>query len=229
MEEAEIDPYPVKELTTRFGIGRTALYDRLKALGVMPTKQGSKAFVSKEQLQRLDALDEHMKDGGAIADFERATLLSGEYGEQDGQAYPVNSTPSPSELSRSQAGGVLNFLRMDVQTVVIVVREGVVNPFIKGLKEVLLAVFPAPLSRVERGLRLSHLRELEEAYEKRWLLSTSELADLLGLSATTVRAYGEQFEQAGFTFTRSEVGTRARGEVAWQVDKLKLMDTTGLD
>ena len=218
MTETEIDPYPVSELTTRFGIGRTALYDRLKALGVVPTKQGSKAFVSKEQLQRLDALDEHLKDGGAIADFERAPLLSGEYGEQNEQAYPVNPKLPSGKLSRSETGGPLAFFNLDVQAALVLV----VDRLNSGMKEALLAVFPSPLSRTERGLRLSHLRELEEAYEKGWLLSTSELADLLGLAAKTVRGYGTQFEQAGFTFTRSEVGSRARGEAAWQVGKLNL-------
>lgn len=35
--ETEIDPYPVRELTTRFGVGRTALYSSMKALNVEPT------------------------------------------------------------------------------------------------------------------------------------------------------------------------------------------------
>ncbi len=46
MVETEIDPYPVSELTTRFGIGRTALYARLNALTIVPTKQGGKAFLT---------------------------------------------------------------------------------------------------------------------------------------------------------------------------------------
>jgi len=220
MVTVELDPYPVSELTTRFRIGRTALYDRMKALSILPIKQGNKAFVSKAQLQRLDDLDAHLKEGGALGDFEPVLTPAGAYGEPDEQAYLVSPNALPGKLSRSQDNGVFDFRRLDVRTVVVVVREGVVNPLISGLKETLLVVFPAPLSRVERGLRLSHLRELEEAYEKGWLLSTAELADLLGLSVKTVRGYGEQFEQAGFSFTRSHATTRSRGEVAWQVGKL---------
>ncbi len=231
MVETEIDPYPVSELTTQFGIGRTALYARMNSLTITPTKQGGKAFVSLRQLQRLDALNEHLKKGGALADFERVHRPDGESGEQ---ADPVLSDATPSRLDRSEASGALGFLRMDVQSAAELVATLVVNPLVGGLKEALLTVFPAPLSRVERGLRLSHLRELEEAYYKGWLLSTSELADLLGLTATTVRSYGEQFEQAGFTFTRTPA-TRARGELAWKVGKMKLveatndLDTTNLD
>ena len=52
---------------------------------------------------------------------------------------------------------------------------------------------------------LASLRGLEEAYRNQWLLSTSE-AQLLKVSPKTVRGYGEQFEDAGFVFTRA--GTR---------------------
>ncbi len=222
MVETEIDPYPVSELTTRFGIGRTALYSRMNALTIVPIKQGSKAFVSLQQLQRLDALNEHLKNGGGLTDFERVHRQGD---EQEEQANPMLSDAIPTELSRREAGGALDFLRMDVQSAAELVAALVVNPLVGGIKEALLTVFPAPLSRVERGLRLSHLRELEEAYEKGWLLSTSELADLLGLTATTVRSYGSQFEQAGFILTRAQA-TRARGELAWKVGKMKLVEAT---
>ena len=47
---------------------------------------------------------------------------------------------------------------------------------------------------------LAHLEALERAYEKGWLLSTSELAQLLKLSPKTIRRYGDSFSEAGFTF-----------------------------
>jgi hypothetical protein len=64
---------------------------------------------------------------------------------------------------------------------------------------------------------LAHLEALERAYEKDWLLSTSELAQLLKLSPQTIIRYGNSFNEAGFTFTKA--GTRARQETAWKVDK----------
>ena len=224
MTNTEIDPYPVSQLTTRFGIGRTALYDRINALNIVPTKQGSKSFVTKEQLHRLDELDEHLKEGGAIADFERVPHSSGLSGEQGEQDYSNSSKSFPGKLSNSEGNGILHFLNMDIPSLAVVAREVLIDPLINGIKDVLRSVFPAPLSRTERGLRLSHLRELEDSYEKGWLLSTSELADLLGLTVNTVRSYGEEFEQAGFTFTRSQVTTRSRGQIAWQVGKMKKMN-----
>lgn len=72
------------------------------------------------------------------------------------------------------------------------------------------------------GNRLSYLRELEEAYENGWLLSTSELADLLGLSPKTLAKYGREFHDAGFIFTRA--GNRKRGEIAWAISKVDDLD-----
>lgn len=64
---------------------------------------------------------------------------------------------------------------------------------------------------------LAHLEALERAYEKGWLLSTSELGQLLKLSPKTLRRYGDSFSEAGFIFTKA--GTRARQETAWRVSK----------
>lgn len=64
---------------------------------------------------------------------------------------------------------------------------------------------------------LASLRGFVEANRNTWLLSTSELAQLLKVSPRTVRGYGERFSDAGFVFTRA--GTRKRGEVAREISK----------
>ncbi|MGL5832372.1 MAG: hypothetical protein ACRC1Z_03965 [Waterburya sp.] len=65
--------------------------------------------------------------------------------------------------------------------------------------------------------RLTYLEELESAYQNGWLLSTSEVSDLLGLTSKTIASYGQEFSDAGFLFTRA--GTRKGGEIAWSIDK----------
>ena len=225
---SEIDPYPVSALTERFGIGRTALYDRLNALGIVPVKQGNKSYISKAQLQQLDALDAHLKNKGSLSDFASRSSPAQAQPEPDefsesGSLSPFTEPTEPTAPSLSidfsnaiaqpKLVGFLNFLNRDVQSTA----ELFANLVLTGLKDTLLVVFPTPLSRTERGLRLSHLCDLESAYQNVWLLSTSELSDLLGLSANTIRGYGEQFEEAGFTFTRA--GYRAHREIAWKVGK----------
>lgn len=83
----------------------------------------------------------------------------------------------------------------------------------------LVAVVETIIKRLlpNTGSRLSYLRELEEACGNGWLLSTSEVADLLGLSPKTIAGYGEEFEDGGFVFSRA--GIRKGGEIAWAIDK----------
>ena len=187
----EIDRFPVSDLRDRYRIGRTALYKRMNKLAIKPVKQGTKSYLSGEQLQRMDELELHLKSGGGLADFAKPVQQT--FTEQTEQLQKSNIQPKSPPQS-SAMGAVI---------------EGIVQ-------SVFTCIAPQP---AQAGMRLAHLRELEEAYDKNWILSTSELADLLGLSATTVRRYGDQFEEAGFLFTRA--GTRSRGEVAWKVDKPK--------
>jgi hypothetical protein len=63
----------------------------------------------------------------------------------------------------------------------------------------------------------AYFEVLERAYQNGWLLSTSEVADLLDLLPSNIRQYGDSFSEAGFIFTRA--GYRTGGEVAWRVSK----------
>lgn len=86
----------------------------------------------------------------------------------------------------------------------------------------LVAMVSSIVQRLLPHNPLDYLQALESAYEKGWLLSTSELADLLKLSPKTIASYGLSFEDAGFVFTRC--GKRKRGEIAWLVEKAEELD-----
>lgn len=64
---------------------------------------------------------------------------------------------------------------------------------------------------------LAYFERLEQAAHNGWLLRTTEVAELLKLSATEIQQYGDSFSEAGFTFTRA--GYRSGGELAWKVSK----------
>lgn len=72
--KTEIDRIPVGQLIDKYKIKKSALYDRLYASGIKPERTRLGSFVSADQLDILDKLDEHLKNGGALADF--AGLLS---------------------------------------------------------------------------------------------------------------------------------------------------------
>lgn len=70
---------PVSQLQERYNIKRSALYNRLSALELQPTKVGRRAFVTPADVVRLDALGDHIEAGGTIHDFteQPATLETG--------------------------------------------------------------------------------------------------------------------------------------------------------
>lgn len=190
----EIDRVPLSGLPSRYGIARSALYTRLKDLQIEPNKEGKKAYITTEQLQLLDDLHEHIGQGGTTNEF-----LKQKASTRTGQSRTEGRTEG-SELTVQDSPGQITL-----------------PP--SGLVAVVEAIVKRVLPRT--GSRLSYLRELEEAYEKGWLLSTSELADLLGLSPKTIAAYGSEFHDAGFVFTRA--GTRRGGEIAWSINKSSLL------
>ena len=188
-----VDLIPLSQLPSRYGIARSNLYNRLKDLKIEPIKQGRKAFVNEKELKLLDELHAHLSQGGVTSDFIKQQhnqfhqLVTDSNSEVE-QSLPV-SVPSQSEPT------------INLQpTALISVVEAVVKRFIPSSNS-----------------RLTYLRELEEAYQHGWLLSTSEVANLLGLAQKTITSYGQEFSDAGFVFTR--VGMRKRGEIAWAIDK----------
>jgi predicted DNA-binding transcriptional regulator AlpA len=183
----EIDLIPLAQLPSRYGIARSNVYNRLKDLKIETTKQGKKAFVTAAQLELLDRLHLHLERGGITSDFLK------QQGTIDRLA-TINNTVTTLSISREEPTIVLQ-----------------PSVLVNALEAVIKRLIPTSKSR------LSYLRDLEEAYQNGWLLSTSEVAELLGLSQKTITGYGEEFTDAGFLFAR--VGTRKGGEIAWSIDK----------
>lgn len=188
----EVDLIPLSQLPSRYGIARSNLYNRLKDLKIESVKQGRKAFVTSAQLQLLDGLHAHLEGGGTTNEFL----------QQIGSNAHLVNTPT-AEPSVYNSMGTPNYS----------------EPTISLQPSVLVSAIEAVVKRLipTNPSRLNYLRDLEEAYEKGWLLSTKEVADLLGLNQKTITNYGIEFTDAGFIFAR--VGTRKGGEIAWSIDK----------
>ena len=61
--------------------------------------------------------------------------------------------------------------------------------------------------------------DLENAAQKNWILSTSDIIYLLDISPGELKRLGDRFQDAGFIFTR--IGYRRDGQEAWRVTKPK--------
>lgn len=189
-----IDLIPLSQLPSRYGIARSNLYTRLKDLKIESVKQGRKAFVTATSLELLDGLHAHLEQGGTTSEFIKKLQ---EYNNQIISIPHNSSSVSPSWDAEYPEEPTVS---LNPSALV-----GVIETVVKKL---------IPTSRN----RLNYLRELEEAYQHQWLLSTSELADLLGLNQKTITNYGQEFSDAGFLFERS--GIRKGGEIAWSIDKI---------
>lgn len=214
MSDVQLDTFPVSELQHRYKIVRSAVYTRLEALNIKPEKQGGRAYVDGEQLKLLDALDEHIEKGGTTAEFVESRASSGQVQKSSGQAGQSGEL-MPSSGQQPKSSGQIEKSSGQAGQFIVTEQHSALAGLIEVLASRLIPMIASQLKPAHDPL--ASLRGLEEAYRNQWLLSTSELAQLLKVSPRTVRGYGDQFEDAGFVFTRA--GTRKRGEVAWEISK----------
>ncbi|NJL85885.1 MAG: hypothetical protein HC886_07755 [Leptolyngbyaceae cyanobacterium SM1_1_3] len=69
MASGEIDRLPVNELPRRYSLARSAVYKRIKDLGIEPVKVGNRAYVTAPQIRLLDQVHEFIRTGGTMAEF----------------------------------------------------------------------------------------------------------------------------------------------------------------
>ena len=60
----QVDRLPVADLPKRYGIGKSSFYERVSALGLEFEKRGTRSIASADQIDRLDALHDHLKTRG---------------------------------------------------------------------------------------------------------------------------------------------------------------------
>lgn len=186
----------VKDFEARYGIARSNVYNRLNGLSkkgydMAPMKQGTKAIYSASQGALMDQLHEHLEAGNDIGSFVDVTgrvELSQPIGRSIEHPIERPATSQDSMIERSPSS-------LSVAALV------------DAIAGKLVTLSPAPTVDP-----LANLRQLEEAYEKGWLLSSSQLGSLLGFKSFT----GASFERYGFTFTRQG---KNGAESAWKISK----------
>lgn len=210
----ELDSYSMKDLETRYGIARSNIYNRinnLKSRGydLEPETIGNRAIYSANQVMLMDRFDRHLRAGGNIGNFPTPDQLDSSYAEQD--TAPL-SRRTQDIVNPQRGGNEKDDLQIRLPGTV---GERLADRFLQGLA----IIFPPPLPPARKGLELAPYRELAEAAREGYELSTQNVANLLGVKASTIANYGERFEDAGFVFRR--VGRRKGGQIAWLVSKIK--------
>ena len=97
MGSGEIDRFPVSQLGGRYNLVRSAVYTRIKALGVRTQTVGNKAYVNSEQLRLLDDLHQFIQAGGTTAEFLERRGLQQSGPDSSGMSSGL-STTQPNDL-----------------------------------------------------------------------------------------------------------------------------------
>jgi len=93
----EINKFPVKDLPNRYSVRRTALYARFTAANITPEKDGTRSYISGEELEELDRLDSHIKTGGKLEDFQPTNNQSLVISQESA----VNGTPTADNFNET--------------------------------------------------------------------------------------------------------------------------------
>ena len=112
----EVEKISVSQLHTRYNIGRSALYERLKKINIKPKKQGHSSYLEPKQLELLDALHKHIRSGGNIAEFVKIRGIKTpiNFTHQDSQKLPssqvnLQSQPELPQKTKTDASSAIDF------------------------------------------------------------------------------------------------------------------------
>jgi hypothetical protein len=199
--EIEIDNYPVADLPSRFDLGKQAVYNRLEALGIKPTKVGKRSYISAIQLHTLDRIHAHINQGGSIADFQSPDLEISPLDTMDKSTGRLTSAENNQETSPLDT--------MDKSTVIVENNLEVLVNLIAG------AVSQTIASTVQQRSPLWYMSELERAEAQGWMLTTAEIQQLIGVKPTAATGTST-YQRGSFTFTKAgKIGS----QTAWRVTK----------
>jgi hypothetical protein len=99
--EGILDELPVASLPDRYGVARSQIYNRIKALGIQTTRRDNKAYVNTEQIALMDRMHELLQQ-----DYTLETATAAILGKPASQYTLVPGVGSPVEQSRETAGQI---------------------------------------------------------------------------------------------------------------------------
>lgn len=70
---SEVDLIPVSLLVERYNLKRPALYGRFAKLGIEPRRIGRTAYVTPQDMAKLDQADDTLAQGGTLSEFTELT------------------------------------------------------------------------------------------------------------------------------------------------------------
>jgi len=186
----------IKDLEDRYQLSRSNVYNRINSLkakgyNLEPQKLGSRSFFSGDQVVILDRLHEHLRQGDDLKTFP----------DPDGRVVLARPIERPVECpvghSPETTDGAIDRLSITL---------GIAS-LVEAIASKIVAINSEPAAD-----QLANLRTLQEACDRGWLLSSSQLKALLCLKTLS----GAVIQRYGFTFTRSG---KNGSQSAWRISK----------
>jgi len=199
----QIDSLTIKDFESRYNVTRSNIYNRINGLKekgypMEPEKQGGKSVFNADQIALMDSLDSYIKGGGTIGNFSELERPVGQtelsYKTQDTQSKLKPADPAPLTFGM---GAMIEAIASKVLSIL-------------DLRQ---TEQPTPQHTPPAADPLANLKALQEACDQGWLLSSSQLAPLVGLKSI----HGKEFDRYGFKFVK--VGKNG-AESAWKVEKV---------
>ena len=173
MTDLTVDELPLQSLPDRYGVARSQVFNRIKALGIETIKRKNKAYVNQAQLAQLDHLHDLIQQDMTID--EAAAIVNPSTRQSRETPGQYNIVPTAGAMvGQSYGTGQLELLQA-----LVALAQQPPQPTIN------------PLARFE---------QLQAMADHDWRPSTKELADILGRSSlpgSSFERYGFRFTRAG--------------------------------
>jgi len=195
----------VQELLSRYGLSsRTALYSRLKILGIELAKNDNdKAFATPEQLAQLDELHDHIKAGNKMSTFVKPSKV--DVVSDTSEQFSVHST----EQKNAKNG------HLSEQSTV----QGTSAVSEAPLKEAIIldSLVGAIINNINPAKNpLDKHRQLQECEQNNWLLTTKEIEEIVGRKPRKKKGENHCIIGGWKFVARGKSGN----QVLWSVEKL---------
>ena len=172
-----------KVLVDRYEVSKQTLYTRLSAIGVTGTKRGKQVFFNQSEVYQLDAAHYFLSKGYGLKDLKSASV-----------SFDSDSTDSGS--------GSPSPINSDVTELVIAPQqERVVMALTASIREALQSTTPPP----PRDPLLAY-RQLQEAFEQKYQLTSQSLREILGVAQSTVNSWSSTVARNGYILKKVGAG-----------------------
>ena len=172
-----------KVLVDRYEVSKQTLYTRLSAIGVTGTKRGKQVFFNQSEVYQLDAAHYFLSKGYGLKDLKSASV-----------SFDSDSTDSGS--------GSPSPINSDVTELVIAPQqERVGMALTASIREALQSTTPPP----PRDPLLAY-RQLQEAFEQKYQLTSQSLREILGVAQSTVNSWSSTVSRNGYILKKVGAG-----------------------